>query len=283
MDKIGIIAGAGRMPFLVARGIAAAGSEPVIAALDGFASPRLEGEVSDDKYFRRVGVTRMGQWIRHFKRNGITRAVMIGSVSKRDMYCRNRILKYFPDLRTVLIWYLKVRGDKRDAALLLAAADELAGEGITLVSNTEYCGDNVATLGVMTKGQPPAGVKLDIEFGWKIARASADLDIGQALAVKEHDIIAVEAIEGTDAMIARAGELCHSGGWTLIKVARTDQDMRFDVPTIGPKTIRNLNAAGCKCIVVEAEKTMIADKTDTLELADKLGISVVGHCHDILK
>jgi len=119
-------------------------------------------------------------------------------------------------------------------------------------------------------------VELDIEFGWKIARASADLDIGQSLAVKERDILAVEAVEGTDAMIARAGELCKKGDWTMIKVARPKQDMRFDVPTVGPQTIKNLAAAKCHTLVVEAKKTLIADKPATLALADKLKIAIIG-------
>ena len=128
----------------------------------------------------------------------------------------------------------------------------------------------------MTRTAPSAEVTADIEFGWRIAQSSADLDIGQSVAVKERDIIAVEAIEGTDAMIARTGELCKVGGWTLIKVARPNQDMRFDVPTVGPETLRNLAATRCACLVVQAGKTLIADKPATLALADKLGIAVLG-------
>ena len=116
----------------------------------------------------------------------------------------------------------------------------------------------------------------DVLFGWQIARRSADLDIGQALAVKDGDIIAVEAMEGTDRMIQRAGRLCRSGGWTLIKVARPNQDMRFDVPTIGPDTFRRLKDCGGTCVVVEAGRTIIIDKPQTLALADELRIPVVG-------
>ena len=144
------------------------------------------------------------------------------------------------------------------------------------MSSIEFCADHLATEGVMTQTQPAGKLAADIDFGWHIAIASADLDIGQALAVKERDIIAVEAVEGTDRMIARAGELCKSGGWTMIKVARPDQDPRFDVPTIGPKTIRNLHAAGCRTLVIQAGMTLIADKPATLQLADSLQIAVVG-------
>jgi DUF1009 family protein len=116
----------------------------------------------------------------------------------------------------------------------------------------------------------------DIEFGWQIVKKLGELDIGQAIAVKEKEVIAVEAIEGTAAMIERAGGLCRSGGWTLIKVSKPQQDMRFDVPCVGPDTIRSLAENGGKCLVVEAEKTIILDKPETIKLADKLGISIFG-------
>ena len=128
----------------------------------------------------------------------------------------------------------------------------------------------------MTRTPLPDGVAHDVEFAWRIARASADLDIGQCVAVKDRDIIAVEAVEGTDAMIRRAGRLCRVGGWTLVKAARTNQDMRFDVPTVGPGTIRNLRDARCACLAVEAGRTLIVDKPATLALAEKLKIAVIG-------
>ncbi|MDD4061856.1 MAG: UDP-2,3-diacylglucosamine diphosphatase LpxI [Kiritimatiellae bacterium] len=272
-ETIGLIAGAGRAPMLVADGVLAAGQRLAVVGLKGFASPHLAG-LADA--FTWGGVLRMGGWIRFLRAQGVRRAVMIGSVRKSDMYLPFRLLRYLPDWRAFRIWYGRLRKDKRDEAALLAVVDELASEGIELISSVEYCMDQLAHEGVMTKTQPTREAMLDIEFGWPIVRASARLDIGQALAVKERDIIAVEAIEGTDAMIRRAGELCRNGGWSLLKVARPKQDMRFDVPTIGPDTIRNLAANKCACVVVEAEKTLIADKAATLTLADKLKIAVVG-------
>ncbi len=112
--------------------------------------------------------------------------------------------------------------------------------------------------------------------GGRVPGGGPRLDIGQTLAVKECDVIAVEAIEGTDAMIRRAGRLCRTGGWTMIKVARPNQDMRFDVPTVGPQTLRNLKDARCACLVVEAGKTLIVDKPQTLALADELKIAIIG-------
>ncbi len=272
-QTVGLIAGCGRGPFLVARGMRAAGLRVVILGLKGVASPRLAG-LADE--FRWVGITRIGSWLATLRRTRATEAVMIGGVTKGEIYSPFRVLRYIPDIRTAWLWYVRVRKDKRDNAVLLAVADELKKEGIELVSSVKYCPEHLAGDGLMTRTPVPRSCEQDIEFGWGIARASADLDIGQSIAVKERDIIAVEAIEGTDAMIRRAGELCRVGGWTLIKVARPAQDMRFDVPTIGPSTIRNLRDARCACLVVEAGKTVIVDKPDTLALADKLGIAVVG-------
>jgi DUF1009 family protein len=140
----------------------------------------------------------------------------------------------------------------------------------------EYCREHLAGEGKMTRTAPSAEAAADAEFGFRIARSSAQLDIGQALAVKERDIIAVEAMEGTDAMIERAGQLCRRGGWTLVKVARPEQDMRFDVPAVGVNTIEQLHKCRGVCLVVEAEKTLLLDKPQTLALADKYGIAVIG-------
>jgi len=270
---VGMVAGSGRMPFLLAAGIRKAGRPIAMVALKGFASPRVT-ELADVATWS--GVTRLGRWVSFFRRNNVDEAVLIGGVRKRDMYLPLRVLRYIPDLRTALLWYVKLRKDKRDNAVLLAVADELRNEGIELVSSVKYCKEQLAEEGLMTTKPVPPAAQQDVDFGWRIARASAELDIGQSVAVREGDIIAVEAMEGTDAMIRRAGRVCRTGGWTMVKVARPNQDMRFDVPTIGPKTIRNLKDAHCRCLVVEAGKTIIVDKVVTLELADKLGIAIVG-------
>ena len=272
-QTVGLIAGYGRGPFLVAEGIRKAGRRVVIVALRGLASSRLAG-LAD--VFVPCSVVRMGKMITIFKDQGVKQAVLMGGVKKREMYSPARLLRYIPDIRTAWLWYFRIRKDKRDNAILLAVADELRDEGIEVISCVKYCQEHLADDGLMTRTGVPSGIEADVEFGWQIARASADLDIGQAIAVKERDIIAVEAMEGTDAMIRRAGRLCRVGAWTLVKVARPKQDMRFDVPTVGPDTIRNLKGAKCACLVVEAGKTLIVDKPATLALADKLSIAVVG-------
>lgn len=270
---VGLIAGWGRPPFLVAQGMRAAGRKVVIVGLRGCASVRLQ-HLADD--FSWVGLTRIDGWIRAFQRAGVQEAVMIGGVKKREIYSALRVLRYIPDIRTARMWYVRLRKDKRDNRLLLAVADELRTEGIELVSSVKYFKEHLADEGLMTRTPVPRPAEADVEFGWRIARASAELDIGQSLAVKERDIIAVEAIEGTDAMIRRAGRLCRVGGWTLVKVARPKQDMRVDVPTIGPSTIRNLRDARCGCVVLEAGRTVIVDKPATLALADRLGVAILG-------
>ena len=274
LPPVGLIAGAGRSPFLVAQGMRSAGRRVVIVGLSGAVSPRLR-DLADE--YIPVGLLRLGQWARALRRRGVAEAIMIGGVRKKEMiYSPLRFLRYIPDLRTAMMWYGRIRRDNRDNAVLLAIADELRTDGIELVSSMKYCSEHLASEGLMTQTPIPGGAEDDVAFGWKIARASADLDIGQSIAVKERDIIAVEAMEGTDAMIRRAGRVCRKGGWTMIKVARPKQDMRFDVPTIGPNTIRNLKDAKCACLVVEAGKTLIVDKPATLALADRLAIAIVG-------
>ena len=175
----------------------------------GSADPALK-DIADE--YVGVGVVRLGGWIRAMRRRGIHEVIMIGGVSKRHMYSPLRLLWYLPDLQTLWRWFKHAKGDRRDAALLQMAADVLASEGIELVSSVKYCPEQLADEGLKTRREIPASALEDVAFGWRIARASARLDIGQTLAVKEAEIIAVEAIEGTDAMIRRAGRLCRSGG-----------------------------------------------------------------------
>lgn len=273
VEPLGLIAGTGRLPVLIAGGVRRSGRRLVVVGIRGQADPALR-DLAD--VFGWAGITRLGRWIRLLRRNGVRRAVLAGGVRKANMYSPLRLLRYWPDLRTARLWYGKLRHDKRDNAVLLAVADELAKEGIELMSSVEYCAEHLADEGLMTKTPPSKSAQADADFGFKIARRSAELDVGQSVAVKERDIIAVEAMEGTDEMIARAGRLCKTGGWTLVKVARPNQDMRFDVPTVGPETIQTLKTARAACLVLEAGKTIILDKPDTLALADRLAIAVVG-------
>jgi DUF1009 family protein len=273
-EAIGLIAGEGRLPFLISAGVRRAGLKVVCAGLAGSVEESLAKEVD---IFYQVPLARPGNWIRKLKRHGVSRAIMAGRVAKGRIFTPWRILRYLPDWRAVRIWYWRLRKkNKQNETVLRALADELASGGIILEDSTKYCKEHLATEGPMTGGGPGAAIAKDIEFGWPIVKKMAEMDIGQAIAVKEREVIAVEAIEGTSEMIERAGRLCKAGGWTLLKAAKANQDMRFDVPCVGPDTIKSLAANGAKCLVLEAGKTIIIDKSQTLELAEKKGICVIG-------
>ena len=186
-----------------------------------------------------------------------------------------RLVHYLPDWTTFRLWFFRL-ADKRNGTVLTGIADEFAEKGIILEDCVKYTPESMASEGVMTSRGLSAAQEKDIEFGWRIAKDMGRLDIGQSIAVKEQEVIAVEAIEGTDQMIKRAAELCRSGGWSHIKVGKPNQDMRFDVPTIGPDTIEILHRSGAKVLCVEARKTLMIDREELLRLADKYGMIVVG-------
>jgi len=272
-QTLGLIAGQGQVPFMVAAGARAAGLRVVCVGLREQADPELSAHV--DRFYW-VGLARPGSWIKRLRAEGVTRAIMVGAVSKRQMFTPWRILNYLPDWRAFRIWYSRLRHeDKRNDSLLSALADELASGGVLLEDSVKYCPEHLAAPGLLTDVRPTEKVLQDIEFGWTIAKEMGRLDVGQAIAVKEREVIAVEAIEGTDEMIARAGKLCRAGGWTLIKVAKPNQDMRFDVPTIGPETIENLRKHHAACLVIEAQKTLIVNRTETIKIANKYKIPIL--------
>ena len=271
---LGLIAGAGRLPFLVAAGAREVGLKVICVGLTENAEPGLADEVD---VFYKVAIARPGSWLRKLRKHGVTRTIMVGRVAKSRLFTPQRILRYLPDWRAFRIYYWRMRHKKKQNDILLSAlADELASGGIVLENSTMYCKEHMATAGAMTEHQPNPSVKDDIEFGWQIVKKLGELDIGQAIAVKEKEVIAVEAIEGTAEMIKRAGQFCKSGGWTLIKTSKPNQDMRFDVPCVGPDTIRSLAENRAQCLVVEAGKTIIIDKPETIKLADQLGITILG-------
>ena len=272
---LGLIAGQGRLPFLVADGAKQAGLKVICVGLADNADPALSGHTD---VFHTVPLAHVGAWIRKLKKYGVTTTIMVGRVAKRRIYTPWRIVRYLPDWRAVRIWYWRLWGkDKRNDTLLSALAEELASGKIYLENSIMYCKEHLATEGVMTGCQPGPSVKADIQFGWEIVQKLGELDIGQAIAVKEREVIAVEAIEGTAKMIERAGRLCQKGNWTLIKTAKPNQDMRFDVPCVGPDTIESLAENGGKCLVLQKDKVVIIDKAETIELADRLDIAIVGY------
>ena len=274
-DVLGLIAGEGRLPFIVAAGAKKAGLKVICVGLAGAVEHNIVNEVD---VFYRVAIARPGGWIRKLRKHNVTRTIMVGRVSKGRLFTAWRILHYLPDWRAFRIYYWRLRNkNKLNDSLLSALADELASGGIILENSTMYCKEHLATSGTMTAEPLRPSVKEDIEFGWDIVKKLGELDIGQAIAVKEKEVIAIEAIEGTAEMIKRAGRFCKAGGWILIKTSKPQQDMRFDVPCVGPDTIRSLNENGSKCLVVESGKTIIIDKPETIKLANQLGITIFGY------
>ncbi|HTW93652.1 MAG TPA: UDP-2,3-diacylglucosamine diphosphatase LpxI [Tepidisphaeraceae bacterium] len=270
---LGLIAGEGIFPKLVARGAKAAGRQVVCAAFSGSADPDLAAECDRFKW---VGVVRLGQWIRFLKKSGCHEAIMVGRVAKRKLFSRWKYLQNVPDLRTLRLWLSELRRDRRDQAILFAVIRELEREGITLIDSTRFCADQLCTEGVMTSRAPTPAQWEDVRFGWELCQNLSRLDIGQAIALKDKTVLAVEALEGTNAMIQRAGEMCRGGNWTLIKVSNVRQDMRVDVPTVGVRTIEHLHAAGAGCLVLEAGKTILLEKEKVLEAAERLKIAIIG-------
>lgn len=270
---VGLIAGQGHLPIIIARGMREAGRRVACVGLRDQFDPRL-CELCDQ--FAEAGIIRLGRWIHLLQRWGVREAIMVGRVRKARMFEPLRLVRQMPDWRAAKLWYGVLRHDRRNDAILSAVANELQRGGITLIDSTTYIPDHMAGEGVLTRTQPTAAQHADIAFGVPIVLRMGDLDIGQAIAVRDREVIAVEAIEGTDAMIERAGQLCRSGRWVLIKFAKPAQDMRFDVPTVGLQTIENVKASGGGCIAVEAHRTILIDKPQLLAAADAAGIAVVG-------
>jgi DUF1009 family protein len=273
-EPVGIIAGQGMLPVSVAEGLRARQHPVICAALWGQSQEELLQARCD--YFKRVGLLRINQWIRVFRSHGVSKAVMVGRVAKANMYQKYRMLRYIPDWRTARVWFWRVRHDKRSARLLSAVADELASGGITLLDARPYIPNELAVEGPMTQTRPSADILADVDFGWPLLRDINRLLVGQSLAVKDREVIAVEAMEGTDALIERAAGLCRRGGWVLLKASNPNQDIRFDVPTVGPQTIENLIRFRAAALVLEAGRTIMLEKPRLLQMADAAGLAILG-------
>ena len=264
--RYGLIAGNGRFPFLVLEGARARGVEMAVAAIKEETSPEIEGLAQTIEW---MGVGQLGRLMRFFEKEQVTHAMMAGQVKHRQIFRINAL----PDLRMArLLARLSLRNTD---SLIGAVADELLRNGITVVDSTLFLEPLIAREGVLTRRKPSKRELADIEYGLAAATELARLDIGQTVAVKDRAVIAVEAMEGTDAVIARAGELTGKRAFVLVKVAKPAQDMRFDVPVIGPPTIRAMSAAGATAISVTADKTLLFDKEDLVQLAGESGVCIV--------
>jgi DUF1009 family protein len=270
---VGLLAGGGRFPFAFADKARTVGLPVVCVGLRGEASAELAGLVQRFYWSSPVRLNRM---IGCFKREGVERVVMAGKVRKANLLHRPwKIFTLLPDWRTVRYWYLRKRRDNRDDTLLLGLISEFAADGLHFESALDLCPELLVPPGTLTRRHLTAREQIDVAFGWEIAKEMGRLDVGQSVAVKDRAVLAVEAIEGTDRAIARAGELCRAGGFVVVKVAKPQQDRRFDVPTIGTATIETMYRAGGRVLAIEADKTIVLDQTETVALAERYGISIV--------
>jgi DUF1009 family protein len=276
IPRVGLVAGWGRFPVVVAQALKAQGCQVYCLGIRGHADASLQA-ICDG--YRAVGVAHLGTAIRYFQRKGIQQATLAGKVFKhKALFGRFGWLSLVPDVRTVrafLPHFIQGRKSRNDDELLTVIVQEFARDGITMTPATDFAPELLATAGQLTRRGPTARQVKDIEFGWRLAKELGRLDVGQSVAVKGQAPIAVEAIEGTDACIRRAGELCPHGGFTVVKVAKPQQDMRFDVPTVGIGTIESLIASKASVLAIEAGKTIVVDRSEVISLADKHGLAIV--------
>jgi DUF1009 family protein len=269
---IGLLAGRGRFPMVFAEKARQLGIPVVCVGIRGEASPEL-AEMVQRFYWARVAA--LGRMIRCFKREQVECVVMAGKITKSVLYSPWRWVQLWPDWRTIQYWFARRRPDNRDDTLLLGLIDEFAADGMRFASALDICPELLVNAGILTRRKPSNREEADITFGWGLAKEMGRLDVGQSVAVCERAVLAVEAIEGTDQAILRAGQLCRAGGFVVVKVAKPQQDMRFDVPTVGCATVETMHRAGGRVLAIEAGKTIVIDQPATVALADRYGISIV--------
>ena len=263
--KFGLIAGNGQFPFLVVEGAKKQGASLAVVAIKEETDKLIE-QVADTVVW--VGIGQLGKMISFFKEQGVTQAIMAGQVKHVQIFSGA-----LPDVRMLkMLWNLPKRNTD---SLIGGVADEMAKEGIELIDSTYLIQDQLAPFGVLTKRKPSDIEQQNIAYGLHIAHEIARLDLGQTIVVRANACVAIEAMEGTDATIRRAGELAR-GKLTVVKVAKPDQDMRFDVPVVGVPTIETMIKAGATCLSITAGKTLIFDRDDMVDLANANKICVVG-------
>ena len=271
-NRVGLLAGAGRFPIVFAQEARKQGFFVYGLGVQGMADDSL---VQCCNRYRTAPLARLGKAIRIFRNAGVDRVVMAGKIEKTVLFHPLRWLRLMPDWRTIHMWFRYARENRKDDTILLAVIREFERDNITFQSALEFCPELLVTHGFHTKRRPTSDQWNDIRFGWQLAKEMGRLDIGQTVAVNDMACIAVEAIEGTDACIRRAGTLCKRKGFTIVKVAKPQQDMRFDVPTVGIDTIQTMHDAGARVLAIESGMTIMLDRDEVVNLAERCGISIV--------
>ncbi len=270
-ETIGLIAGNGRFPLIFTETARGEGVRVVAVAHRGETAEEIE-RLADEVTWIRVG--ELGKIIRVFRSAGVQRVVMAGGIQKVRLFSGFR-----PDLRGAA--FLARVGNFHDDALLRGISQELEGEGIEVVASTIFLGSILAHEGVLGRTKPRRGDWKDIRLGYRLAKGVGEFDVGQSVIVKGGIALAVEGVEGTDACIRRGGSLGR-GGVTVVKVSKPGQDLRFDVPAVGPGTIAAMTEAGGRILALEAERTILLDREQFLAAADAAKIAVVGVSEQLL-
>ncbi|TAN45223.1 MAG: LpxI family protein [Nitrospirae bacterium] len=265
--QIGIIAGTGELPVIIAKDAQERGYSVVTVALEGLASEAMN-QVSN--HISWVNVGKLGELIETLTKAKVTQAIMAGKVPKALIY-KSKII---PDFRAVKILFsLK---DKSDDSILNALKAELEKEGVNIIDTASFSPDLLTPEGTLTKNKPTDDEWKDIKFGWRIAREIGRLDIGQTVVVKGQAVMAIEAIEGTDEAILRGGKWCEEGA-VVIKVSKPQQSMKLDVPVVGADTLRSIGAVKGRVLAVEAGRSIIINRAGFIKEAEEKGIAVVGY------
>jgi len=276
-ETIGILAGWGRYPVVVAEAIRRRGGRTAILEIRGHADAGLE-PLADG--YGTVGVAEIGRAVDFFRRHGVSRATMAGKIHKTKLFARGAWIRHLPDwtgLATFWPHFVTRRRDNRDDSLLNAIAAAFDARGVRICPATDFAPELLASGGVFAGRGLSAREEQDAFFGWRLAKELGRLDIGQTVVVKNRAPLALEAIEGTDECIRRAGRLCPAGGMVVVKVAKPQQDLRFDMPTIGVGTLESLAAARARVLVIEAGRTILVDGAGLTAAAARAGITIVSY------
>lgn len=264
MAKVGLLAGVGELPVEFMRAAQSLGYEVVVIAVVNQTAPALKEEAN--AYYE-INVAKANTIIKTLLKEEVKEITMLGKVTKEILFAGLK----FPDMRALKI--LNRLRNRKDDTIMLALVEELEKDGITVADQTVYLKPLMPKAGVLSKRKPTASEEEDIAFGFKTAKAMGALDIGQTVVVKNKAVMAIEAIEGTDACILRGGELGR-GQAVVVKTAKPGQDQRFDVPAVGLKTLESMIASGCSVIAMEAERTLFVEQEKVLALANQKGIVV---------
>lgn len=272
---VGLVAGWGRYPIVVAQALRQQGRRVACLGIKQHADPWLRENCDD---YLELGLGRVGTGVRFFQRCGVKTAIMAGKIHKVLLFRRFYWIAHLPDwggVRTLFPFFVSKTKDRKDDTMLGCFAQAFADGGCTFVPATDFVPELLVSTGILTRRRPTSSELKDIEFAWQLAKEMGRLDVGQSVAVKGRAVLAVEAVEGTDQCIRRAGVLCPAGGFVVVKVAKPQQDMRFDVPTIGIGTVESLSQAGARVLAIEADKTILIDEPEVIEAANQHRLCVV--------